>query len=208
MTNLPPRMMRSSTSTYDAAPSSGSTALLTRPSSAGNLMSLPTTKASTSPAKQLNPSKPGISPIKYPGQQERVQVKAKSSTFSGSTLTRKCVLIFGFCSVYRTCTCMCMQRTSRVEWLCACTLVVCLCAQRWHVVQYGQACIHIHCRSILLFLSLSLSLPPSCLVLCDVAYTCNIIGVYPWKKDYEKMESVSINQLNKEYINNHKVHNL
>ena len=169
MTNLPPRMMRSSTSTYDAAPSSGSTALLTRPLSAGNLMSLPTTKASTSPAKQLNPSKPGISPIKYPGQQERVQVKAKSSTFSGSTLTRKCVLMFGFCSVYFTC--MCMQRTSRVEWLCACTLVVCLCAQRWHVVQYGQACIHIHCRSILLFLSLSLSLslsPSLPLVSCCV----------------------------------------
>ena len=102
MTNLPPRMMHSSTSTYNAAPSSGSTALLTRPSSAGNLMSLPTTKASTSPAKQLNPSKPVISPIKYPGQQERVQVKAKSSTFSGSTLTRKCVLMFGFCSVYCT----------------------------------------------------------------------------------------------------------
>ena len=105
--NLPPRLMRSSTSAYDATPSSGSSALLPRPSSAGNLQSLPT-KTSTSPVKQqlpVNPSKPGISPIRYPGQQERVQVKTRPS--SGSTLTRKCALLFGYCLV-----CVCYVKFS------------------------------------------------------------------------------------------------
>ena len=85
--SLPPRMMRSSTSTYEATPSSGSSALLTRPSSAGNLHA----KAATSPpVMQVNPSKPGISPIRYPSQQERVQVKRGPSS-GGSKLTCKCM---------------------------------------------------------------------------------------------------------------------
>ena len=101
--NLPPRMMRSSTSSYDATPSSGSSALLTRPSSAGNLQPLPT-KSSTSLVKQplqANPSKRGISPIRFPGQQERVQVKTRPS--SGSTLTRKCAVILVSGSYYSVC---------------------------------------------------------------------------------------------------------
>ena len=106
--SLPPRMTHSSTSTYEATPSSGSSALLTRPSSAGNLHA----KAATSPPiMQVNPSKPGISPIRYPSQQERVQVKRGPSSSGGSKLTCKCMgviclLISKYCTlilVYKLC---------------------------------------------------------------------------------------------------------
>ena len=48
-------------------------------------------------------------------------------------------------------------------------------------------------------LSLSLSLPSHPSPCCT--------GVYPWKKDFEKAESISINQLNKEHLIKDKVRN-
>ena len=116
VSNLPPRLMRSSTSTYDATPPSGSSAHLTRPSSTGSLQSsvLIQTEPFTSPVKQslhVNQNKSGISLIRFPSQQQMVQVKTQPP--SGGKLRCKCAFVY---------TCMSVA----VKIVCAC-VCVCVC---------------------------------------------------------------------------------